>query len=106
VLLRVWGDEESRTPLLGLVRGILEPAGATLVRDALFGLVLGPVGHGLGIDQPERRMALVASQLGGIILLRYVVEAPPMVAMTDDELVASYAPTIQRYLTGPLPERP
>ena len=72
VLLTVWGDEESRTPLLGLVRGILEPAGATLVRDALFGLVLGPVGHGLGIDQPERRMALVASQLAGIILLRYV----------------------------------
>ena len=63
VLLTVWGDEESRTPLLGLVRGILEPAGATLVRDAVFGLVLGPVGHGLGIDQPERRMALVASQL-------------------------------------------
>ncbi len=29
-----------------------------------------------------------------------------MVAMTDDELVASYAPTIQRYLTGPLPDRP
>jgi len=26
--------------------------------------------------------------------------------MTDDELVASYAPTIQRYLTGPLPDRP
>jgi len=106
VLLTVWGDEESRTPLLGLVRGILEPAGATLVRDALFGLVLGPVGHGLGIDQPERRMALVASQLAGIVLLRYVVEAPPLVAMTDDELVASYAPTIQRYLTGPLPDRP
>ena len=42
----------------------------------------------------------------GIILLRYVVEAPPLVAMTDDELVASYAPTIQRYLTGPLPDRP
>jgi AcrR family transcriptional regulator len=104
VLLAVWGDETSRTPLLGLVRGALEPDGATLVRDALFGLVLGPVGQGLGIDQPERRMTLVASQLAGIILLRYVVEAPPMVAMTDEQILASYAPTIQRYLTGPLPD--
>jgi AcrR family transcriptional regulator len=104
VLLSVWGDEESRTPLLGLVRGALEPAGATLVRDALFGLVLAPVGVGLGIDQPERRMTLVASQLAGIILLRYVVEAPPMVAMTEEQIVASYAPTLQHYLTGPLPD--
>src|SRR4029079_4537990 len=94
------------TPSSVWVCARLHPAGATLVRDAVFGLVLGPVGHGLGIDQPERRMALVASQLAGIILLRYAVEAPPMVAMTDDELVASYAPTIQRYLTGPLPDRP
>ena len=49
-------------------------------------------------------MALVASQLVGLVLLRYVVEAQPLASMTDDELVASYAPTLQRYLTGPLPD--
>ena len=102
VLLSVWGDEQTRMPLLGLVRGVMDPAGATLVRDALFGLVLGPVVAGLGLDQPERRTVLVASQLAGIVMLRYVLEAPPMVAMTDDELVAAYGPTLQRYLTGPL----
>ena len=57
----------------------------------------------LGIDQPERRMTLVASQVIGLILARYVLAVEPLASMPADELVATYAPTLQRYLTGPLP---
>ena len=46
VFLSVWDDESARLPLLGLVRGAVDPHGARLLRDGLFGVVLGPVGDG------------------------------------------------------------
>ena len=57
----------------------------------------------LGLDRPELRMPLVASQVIGLILLRYVLEVEPLASMPGDQVVATYAPTLQRYLTGPLP---
>ena len=103
VFLSVWDDPANRLPLLGLVRGLLEPSGQRLVRDGFLEVVVGPIGVALGIDQPERRMPLVASQIFGLIVVRYLLEVEPVASMPAEELVATYAPTIQRYLTGPLP---
>ena len=103
LFVTVWEDEASRLPLLALVRGIVEPGGQVLVRDAFLRMVLAPLAAGLGIDEPERRMPLVASQLIGLVMLRYVLAVEPLASTPPDELVAIYAPTLQRYLTGPLP---
>ncbi len=66
--------------------------------------MLEPVGVALGLDRPEHRMtAASASQVVGIILLRYVLAVEPLASMPPGEVVATYAPTLQRYLTGPLP---
>jgi hypothetical protein len=65
--------------------------------------VLRPVADALGIDRPDHRMPLVASQVMGLILMRYVLRVEPLASMPREQLVATYAPTIQRYLTGPLP---
>ncbi|MGW5362762.1 TetR/AcrR family transcriptional regulator [Actinopolymorpha pittospori] len=48
------------------------------------------------------RAALVSTQLLGVALCRYVLRLPPVVALDVDTLVANLAPTVQRYLTGPL----
>jgi hypothetical protein len=48
-------------------------------------------------------MPLVASQLIGLVMLRYVLAVEPLASAPAEELVAIYAPTLQRYLTGPLP---
>jgi AcrR family transcriptional regulator len=100
--LVVWDDEATRLPLLTLVRSVFEPEGRQLLRDGFMRIVLGPVGAGLGVDQPERRMSLVASQLIGLVMARYVVEVEPLASASHDELVAAYAPTLQRYLEMPL----
>ena len=47
-------------------------------------------------------MPLLASQILGLILVRYVLAVEPVASMTADEVVAIYAPTLQRYL-GPMP---
>ena len=103
VFFSVWDDPSNRLPLLGLVRGLLEPSGQKLVRDGFVGVVIEPIGAGLGIDDPHRRMPLVASQIFGLIIVRYLLEVEPLASMPTDEVVAIYAPTIQRYLTGSLP---
>jgi AcrR family transcriptional regulator len=103
VFVSVWDDEETRLPLLGLVRGIADPEGQQLLRDGFLRMVLGPVGVGLELDQPERRMAQVASQLVGLVVLRYLLAVEPLASMPAEQLVATYAPVIQGYLSGPLP---
>lgn len=103
VFLSVWDDEDARLSLLGLVRGVFDPTGRQLLRDGLLGVVLGPLGPALGLDEPQRRLALVASQMIGLVMLRYVLEVEPLASMETDLVVATYAPTVQRYLADPLP---
>ncbi len=101
LFVSVWDDEEKRLPLLALVRGALDSGGQQLVRDGFMRMVLEPLAAGLGVED-ERRMLLVASQLMGLVLLRYLLVVEPLASMPADELVAVYAPTLQRYLSGPL----
>ena len=102
VFLGVWDDERNQASLLALVRGLAEPTGQRLLRDGVLQMILGPLGRSLSLDRAEERMALVASQLVGIVILRYLLRAEPLASLTPDDLVPVYAPTLQRYLTGPL----
>lgn len=55
-------------------------------------------------DEPDagRRAALLASQVLGVALCRYVIQLPVMVGMDRNTLAASLAPVIQHYLFGDL----
>ena len=66
--LMVW-DDERPAPAADLVRTVFDPEGRQLVRDGFMRIVLGPVGAALGVDQPERRMSLVAQLMGIVIVL-------------------------------------
>jgi hypothetical protein len=43
---------------------------------------------------------LIASQLMGLALMRYVWKIEPIATMSDDDLVAAIGPTVQRYMDG------
>lgn len=101
--LAVWDDPGFRPQLLGFARTLFEPAAAPLLRDGFLSVVLLPLGRALGVTEPERRMPVVASQVVGLVLLRYLLVVEPLASMAVDELVAIYAPTLQRYLEDPLP---
>ncbi len=101
----VWEDPTVRSPLLVLLRGAFDGPERRLLGEGVVPRVILPLGVALGLDEPERRMSLVASQVLGLVVTRYVLELPHVVAMDADELVATYAPTVQRYLTGRLPPR-
>jgi AcrR family transcriptional regulator len=103
LFLSIWDDPQLQTPLLALARSLTDPSSKELMRDGFLKIVIGPIGQALGIDEPDRRMPLVASQMMGLIFMRYLLQVEPIASMPADEVVATYAPTIQRYLTGPLP---
>ncbi len=99
----MWDDPELRPSLLTVARAVMDPAGHQLLSDGFLPVVIEPIGAALGVDRPEHRMPIVASQVIGLILMRYVLQVEPLASMSGEQVVATYAPTIQRYLTGPLP---
>ena len=106
IFLSVWDDPDIRPSLVAVARGIMDPAGSRLLSEGVLPVVIEPIGAALGIDDPQRRMPLVASQVIGLILMRYVLAVEPLASMSREQLIAIYAPTIQRYLTGDLPDFP
>ncbi len=62
--------------------------------------LLGRIAEALGTPDAELRASLAASQIAGLIISRYILRFPALVAAPVDELVRSVGPNIQRYLTG------
>jgi hypothetical protein len=76
---------------------------AAQLRELLLRVILRPVADAAGGDQPERRAALLASQIAGLALTRYVLRIEPIASASADELAPVIGTTLQRYLSGPLP---
>jgi AcrR family transcriptional regulator len=101
--LRAW-DLAAGGPLITLLRSLTShPAAARMMREFVTSTILGPVVRAVSPDRHDERMALVASQMIGIGLVRYVAELEPMATGEHGPIVAAVGPTVQRYLTGPLP---
>jgi hypothetical protein len=67
--------------------------------DVFRAQVLPAIAQAKG-DRPQERAGLVASQLLGLALTRYLLKIPPMVSMSRDTIVREVGPTLQRYATG------
>jgi tetracycline repressor-like protein len=50
----------------------------------------------------ERRAGLIATQVLGVALCRYVLRLPPVISMPAAELTAAIGATLQHYLFGDL----
>src|SRR5260370_39294889 len=89
--------------MVGLIRAAASHDDAARMMKEFFAReVLGRVVKSLGMPQPELRAALVASQMIGLAMARFVIRFEPIASASIDDMVAWYAPTVQRYLTAPL----
>ncbi|RFU82817.1 TetR/AcrR family transcriptional regulator [Streptomyces triticagri] len=95
-----WEQDEVLTALLRV--GVTNEAAARRMQE-IFKEQLGPLVAAVCPDPAEapRRAALAASQILGMALARYVLRFPPAVEMSQREVIAWLAPTVQRYLTAP-----
>jgi AcrR family transcriptional regulator len=53
----------------------------------------------LGDAQAAERGTLIAAQLLGVALCRYILRVDPLASLPADEVVAAVAPSVQRYLS-------
>lgn len=87
--------------------------GVTLLRTAIGSRMATPLVAGFlsrellprvaeVVEEPDRevRAALVASQIIGMLVIRYVVRLPALAGASIDELAERIGPTLQRYLFG------
>ncbi len=104
LFLSVWDDPHTRLPLVALVRSSLVQEGPeSLLQQGMLRMVLTPLRAVLPPDEADRRVQLVVSQLAGLVVTRYLLELEPLASMPAEDLVTVVAPTLQRYLDGPLP---
>ena len=102
LLLKVW-DGPMRSAGLALVRSAVgNEWTAKLLREFLVTQVLRRVVGTLEVPAAEQevRGALVASQLIGIVMGRYVIKVEPLASASPEWLIAAIGPNVQRYLTG------
>ena len=95
---------EADDTFMALVRSaVTNEAAAKRVRSVLAGQVAPVIGVLSGEPATAGlRAGLVASQILGMALCRYVLRLPPVVAMSRPEVVKWLGPTVQRYVTGDL----
>lgn len=75
---------------------------ADKTRTIFAGQVLPMLARVADHAQLPTRAGLIASQLLGLALCRYVLKVPPVVAMKREQIVAHVGPVLQRYITGEL----
>jgi AcrR family transcriptional regulator len=97
--VRTWRDPQTGQPLQALLRAAASSdAGAATMRQFVENVMLARLTTLL--DVPRLRLAGGFAQLIGFALVGIVIEIEPLASATEDELVALFAPTIQRYIDG------
>lgn len=101
--LGVWDGTPGQGRMLALLRSaVTDERAATSLRDFLVTALMGPLATAASPDHAELRANLVASQMVGLAMARYVVRFEPLVSAGPDELAPVVGATLDRYLRGPL----
>jgi AcrR family transcriptional regulator len=105
-LSRWEGDRADDSLRILLASAATNPIAAEQMQD-IFRAQLAPVVAAAGPHDPETaavRAGLVATQMLGFALCRYVLRLPPVVDLEHDDVVRWLGPVIQRYLSEPGPD--
>ncbi len=99
-VLEAWERPETRTRGVTLLRsGIGNRLTTPLLAGFLQRELIGRIAARIDAPDAALRASLVASQIAGMLLARYVLQLPAMAAASVDEIVARVGPTVQHYLT-------
>lgn len=103
-VLRLW-ESPAQPSLVAFIRGTLGSTARTaLLRDLVTRRIIRRVVAGLPGTPAEvaLRGDLVATQMVGLMMVRYVIRLEPLASAAPAEVVRLIAPNVQRYLTGDL----
>ena len=103
-VLKLW-ESPAQHSLVAFIRGTIGSKAKTLLlREVVTRTVISRIMA--GVPGPPEEVALrgnlVATQVVGVMLVRYVVRLEPLASAAPEEVVRLVAPNVQRYLTGEL----
>jgi len=100
-----WEGEQTTDSLRVLLATAVTDEAAAAQMQQIFRAQLGPVVAAAGHDPASAalRSGLVATQILGLALCRYVLRLPPVVALEPEAVVRWLGPVIQTYLADPAP---
>ena len=97
-----WEDPVRAEEMIALLRtAVTSETVAGQLQGVLGPLVIEPIAA-LGDEHAAERGTLIATQLLGLALCRYILRLEPLASLPGDEVVAAVAPSVQRYLTRPV----
>ncbi|HEV7209161.1 MAG TPA: TetR family transcriptional regulator [Mycobacteriales bacterium] len=101
--LGVLEQPATRAPAIALLQAATTNAQAAGLLRAFIGeQVVGRLVAALDMPDAALRATLVGAQLVGTAVVRYIIRVEPLASAAPQTVIAALAPTLQRYLTGPL----
>jgi hypothetical protein len=73
---------------------------ARIMREGITQMIIGPVSRTLDVPDAHLRVSLVATQLIGAAMARYLVGLEPVASVDLATLIDRLAPALQLHLTG------
>ena len=103
-IVTAWESEAGPGLLAAFRTALADPASGRMLKEFLGAKVLGKLAARLPFSPAEsaQRVGLVASQIVGLVTVRYLLALPPVATLRVEDVVLSVGPTLQRYLTGDL----
>jgi AcrR family transcriptional regulator len=96
-----WEDLVRDDELIAMLRtAVTSETVAGQLQGIVSQLLAGPIAA-LGDEHAAERGTLIAAQLLGPALCRYILLFEPLASLPVDDIVAAVAPSVQRYLTRP-----
>jgi hypothetical protein len=96
----VWELVEPRTTLLGILRSAMggEDRAVMAFRQFLTAVMTSQLAPRIGGEDAQLRALLMASQLVGVAMTRYVMRLEPIANSSIEEVVDLVAPRLQSYV--------
>jgi len=103
-LIGVW-DSPHRDAAVAMFRSEIAGGDSGLIRTFLLEVALDPLVARIDLPAGTGRLRaeFVATQMTGVMLVRYVLAFEPLASLPSEQVVEVIAPTLQRYFTGELP---
>lgn len=85
--------------MIGLVRAAAaEPEAARMVRELFGREIWEPAAGRLPVGDPATAVSMIATQVLGLVMSRYVIRAEPLASLSTDQVIELIAPNLQRLL--------
>jgi len=101
VFLGVWESADGQQRMKALFRSVVtSDEVARIMREGITQLIIQPVSRALDVPDAHLRVSLVATQLIGAAMARYLIGLEPVASVDLATLIDRLAPVLQLHLTG------